>query len=96
MGLFEKVKGEKDEHEIKLFTLSTCSWCKKTKKLLKSLDLEYHYCDLDQLEEEREKAREKMKEFNSKGNVPTIVIDDGEEVIVGYKEDKIKEALEIE
>ncbi|MEF8835301.1 MAG: glutaredoxin family protein [Candidatus Thermoplasmatota archaeon] len=90
----EVVSGEKDERDVTVFTISTCAWCKKVKKLLKSLDVEYEYVDIDQIEgDEKEDIREELKEYNSKMSCPTMVIDEGEEVIIGFKEDKIKEAL---
>ena len=38
----EHVKGE-NKGKITLYALSTCGWCKKTKKLLDDLGVEYHY-----------------------------------------------------
>ncbi|MFW6064995.1 MAG: glutaredoxin family protein, partial [Candidatus Natronoplasma sp.] len=90
----EHVSGEKDERDVKVFTISTCGWCKKVKNLLKSLDVEHEYIDIDQLEgEEKKRIREELKEYNSKMSCPTLVIDDGEEVIIGFKKNEIKEAL---
>lgn len=94
---FEKVPGDNDEHDVKIFTLSTCAWCKKTKRLLKDLDVEYRYIDINQCEgEEKDEAVKELEEYNSKKNVPTLIIDDGEEVITGFKEDEIKEVLELD
>ncbi|MBS3781913.1 MAG: glutaredoxin family protein [Candidatus Thermoplasmatota archaeon] len=94
MSAKELVSGEKDERDVKVFTISTCGWCKKVKNLLKSLDVEYEYIDIDQVEgEEKKRIREELKEYNSKMSCPTLVIDEGEEIIIGFKEDKIKEAL---
>ena len=86
----KKVAGKKKD-DIFLFTLSTCVWCKKTKKLLKELGLEYSYIDLDMMEHEIED--EVVKEFdhwNPKQSFPTIVVNN-KMCIVGYEEDKIKE-----
>lgn len=65
--------------------------------MLKSMGVEYRYIDIDQLEgEERKDVREELAEYNPKRSCPTIVVDEGDEVIIGYKEDKIKEVLEDE
>lgn len=97
MEEFEKVSGSKADHDVKLYALSTCGWCKKTKQLLKDLDCEYEYIDVDRLEgETNTKIREQLKEHNPKMNLPTLVIDEGDEVIVGYKRDKIEEALDVD
>ena len=43
--------------DIKIYALSTCPWCKKTKDLLDSLGIEYSFEDVDLLTgEEREKT----------------------------------------
>lgn len=82
------------EKKVKLFSLSTCSHCKSTKKLLSECTVKYEFVDVDMLEgDERKAILEDVKKFNPKCSFPTIII--GEKVIVGYKEDEIKEALGI-
>lgn len=90
----EKVPGSKKDHKVMIFTLSTCGWCKKTKKLLKDLDVEYEYVDIDLVKgDEREKVREELRKHNTRMSAPTIVIDDGKNVIVGFDEEEVREAL---
>jgi len=80
------------DKEIKVFSLSTCSHCKSTKKLLSDCTVKYEFIDVDMLEgDERKAILEDVKKFNPKCSFPTIII--GEKVIIGFKEDKIKEAL---
>ncbi len=82
------------EKKVKLFSLSTCSHCKSTKKLLSECTIKYEFVDVDMLEgDERKAILEDVKKFNPKCSFPTIII--GDKVIVGYKEDEIKEALGI-
>ena len=82
----------KENQPVKLFTLSTCSHCKSTKKLLAECTVQYDVVDVDLLEgEERKAILADVKKFNPKCSFPTIII--GNTVIVGHKEDKIKEAL---
>ncbi len=77
---------------VKIYTLSTCSHCKATKKLLNDCSVQFEFEDIDLLEgEERKAILEEVKKLNPKCSFPTIVI--GEKVIVGYKEDEIKEAI---
>jgi glutaredoxin-like protein NrdH len=86
------VAGEKAGH-IMLYALSTCGWCRKTKKLLDDLEVEYDYEYVDQLQgDEREKAIKEVTAWNPSCSFPTLVIND-EKCIVGYKEDEIREAL---
>lgn len=94
MTLFKHVPGENDEREVKMFAISTCAWCKRTKKLLKDLDIEYEYIDIDKLEGENKKEiYERLKEHNPSRSVPTLVINDGEKIIRGFKKEEIREAL---
>ena len=77
-----------------LYTLSTCSHCKATKKFLDECKVEYQFTDVDLLEgEERAAILEDIKKLNPRCSFPTIII--GDKVIVGYKEQEIKEALDI-
>lgn len=85
------VKG-KDKGHIVMYALSTCGWCKKTKRLLEKLGVEYYYTDVDLLEgEDRAKTMEELERWNPRRSFPTLVIKN--ECIVGYQEDKIKEAI---
>ena len=86
------IEGE-DKGKIVLYALSTCVWCKKTKKLLTELDVDFHYIYVDLLEEDEiEKVLDEMKHHNSLCSFPTLVIDD-KTCIVGYNEEMIMEAL---
>ena len=90
----EKVAGSKKDRKVMIFTLSTCGWCKKTKKLLKDMDVEYEYVDIDTVSgDEREKVREELRKHNPRMSAPTVVIDDGKCVIIGHNEEEVKEAL---
>jgi len=80
------------QEPVKIYSLSTCSHCKSTKKLLNECTVQYDFVDVDLLEgEERKAILEDVKKFNPKCSFPTIII--GEKVIVGFKENEIKEAL---
>lgn len=89
---FEKVEGE-DKGKVTLYALSTCIWCKKTRKLLEDLGIAFEYIYVDLLEgDEKEAAVDAVEAHNPRVSFPTVVIDDN--VIVGFKEDKLKELLE--
>jgi glutaredoxin-like protein NrdH len=88
----EHVKGE-NKGKILLYALSTCVWCKKTKELLNDLGVEYHYIYVDLLIGDEKKTTEKeIMNWNPRCSFPTLVIND-KECIIGFKEEKIKEAL---
>ena len=81
-----------NEKTVKLYSLSTCSHCKSTKKLLNECTIQYDFVDVDLLEgDERKQILEDVKKFNPKCSFPTIII--GDKVIVGFKEQELREAL---
>lgn len=92
---FEEVPGENDNHDVQMYAISTCAWCKKTKKLLKELNVKYRFIDIDTLKgEKKKKIMDRLREYNPASSVPTLVIDSGDKVIKGFKENEIREALE--
>jgi glutaredoxin-like protein NrdH len=82
-----------DKGTIRLYALSTCGWCAKTKQLLTDLGVgfQYVYVDLLPSGEARDVLREVMR-WNPKASFPTLVINDTT-TIVGFQEDEIREAL---
>lgn len=77
---------------VKLYALSTCSHCKNTRKLLDSSEVKYDCVEVDLCPlEEREKVLDEVRQLNPNCSFPTLVI--GDKVIVGYRENEIKEAL---
>ena len=80
------------DKEAKVYSLSTCSHCKAAKKFLSECDVEYNFVDVDKLsKKERKEVIADIKELNPRCSFPTIKI--GDRIVVGYKEDEIKEAL---
>ena len=81
------------KRDVRLYTLSTCIWCRKTKEFLKKLDVDYYYIDVDILEgSEKDDVVKEIMKFNPKCSFPTMVVDKSK-AIVGYKEDEMKTAL---
>ncbi len=80
----------KNRGHIMLYALSTCGWCKKTKRLLNELGVEYYYLDVDLLgKKEKDEAMKTVKRHNPQRSFPTTIIDD-KKCIVGFDEDEIK------
>jgi glutaredoxin-like protein NrdH len=81
-----------DKGKIILFALSTCGWCAKTKALLKELGVDHSFVYVDLLPpDEMNEALQEVERYNPRGSFPTLVI--GEKVIIGYREQEIREAL---
>ena len=82
-----------DKGSIKLYALSTCVWCRKTKRLLDSLKVAYDYVFVDHLDsEDKDKAMDEIEKWNPRCSYPTLVFND-KKCIVGFKEKEIKEQL---
>ena len=80
------------DESVQIYTLSTCSHCKSTKRLLSDCGIKYEVTAVDLVDREERKAiLEDIKKFNPKCSFPTIII--GDKVIVGFRENEIKEAL---
>ena len=86
----EHVKG-KEAGPIMLYALSTCVWCKKTRTLLEELGVAYDFEYVDLLQSNaRTKAIAAVRQSNPRSSFPTLVV--GDRVIIGFKEDEIREA----
>ncbi|OQC71279.1 MAG: glutaredoxin 3 [Deltaproteobacteria bacterium ADurb.Bin002] len=79
---------------VKIYTLSTCSHCKAAKKFLNENGIVFDATDVDLLQgADREAMLNEVTQYNPQRSFPTIVI--GNQVIVGFKEAALREALGI-
>lgn len=89
----EKVPGSNRKHKVMVYALSTCAWCKKTKKYLQDKGIEYEFVDVDLCDEKDiETIRSDLKKRGLGMNFPVVIVDD-ENCIVGFREDKLNEAF---
>ena len=78
---------------VKVYTLSTCSHCKATKRFLDECGIPYEFTDVDLLDMVKKAAVVKeVKKLNPRVSFPTIII--GDRIIIGFRENEIREALE--
>lgn len=90
-----KVQGRNNKHKVRMYALSTCIWCKRTKQFLKDNDVEYEYVDVDLASrEDAENIRQEIREKGGIMSFPVTIVDD-EKIINGYRVEDIKEALEL-
>jgi len=79
---------------VKMYTLSTCSHCKAAKKFLNENQVVFDATDVDHLQgADREAVLNEVIQYNPQRSFPTIVI--GNQVIIGFKEAALREALGI-
>ena len=80
--------------KVKIYALSTCGHCRAAKRFLDECVIEYEAEDVDLLTgEERKRVIEEVRKLNPQCSFPTIVI--GDRVIVGNRQDEIREALNL-
>jgi len=83
------------DRDIKLYALTTCIHCKDTKDFLDKCGVDYDCVHVDKLEgDERRRMIEEIKKANPGCAFPMLLI--GSKVIIGFKRDEIKEALNLE
>ena len=77
-----------------MYTISTCGHCKAAKRFMVEHNIPHEFTDIDLLErEEKRKVLAEVKKYNERLSYPTIII--GDRVIVGFREEELKEALEL-
>jgi len=88
-----RVEGTHTDHDVQFYGLSTCVWCKKTRRYLEQAGVEFEFTYLDLLEgDERAEALAIVKKWNPDATFPTLVVD-GEKAVLGYKVEQIEECL---
>jgi glutaredoxin-like protein NrdH len=86
----------KDLGKIVLYALSTCPWCKKTKKFLEDNGVAYDFIDVDLLGgDDREQTIQSVTRWNPQCSFPTMVINNSK-CIIGYNEKEIRDNLKIQ
>jgi glutaredoxin len=86
--------------QVKLYALSTCPYCRMTKKFLDSSDVEYELTEVDLLEGEADDeaspkgaAVAEVRRVSGGASFPVVII--GDEVIVGFNKKRMKELLSL-
>ncbi len=83
------------DRDIKLYALTTCIHCKDTKDFLDKCGVDYDCVHVDKLEgDERRRMIEEIKKANPGCAFPMLLI--GSKVIIGFKREEIREALNLE
>lgn len=75
------------DKEVRIYTTPTCPWCRKVKEYLTEKNIPFTDFDVSQ---DREKLEEMVNLTGQRG-VPVIAV--GDEVIVGFNQSRIDQAL---
>lgn len=90
--MWVEVEGGNPRGKVVLYALSTCPWCKRTKRLLNDNAVPYRYVDVDLLAgDEEDRIIHEMARLNPMRSFPTLVIDG--QVVAGFQEGRIRELL---
>jgi glutaredoxin-like protein NrdH len=77
---------------VRLYALTTCPYCRMTKRYLDDHGVSYEFTEVDQLEgDERQQAIDDVKRLSGGTSFPVLVADD--EVIVGFNKSRISDVL---
>ncbi|MDP2704349.1 MAG: glutaredoxin family protein [bacterium] len=74
---------------VTIYTTPSCVYCKIAKEFFRENNIKY--TELNVVEDDE--AREEMVEKSGQMGVPVIMV--GDQVIIGFDEDKVSEALSI-
>ncbi len=83
-----------EDMRVKMYTISTCGFCKAAKAFLREQGIQFEFVDIDLLDqEEKRRVLREARSIAGKDRIafPTIVI--GDTVIIGFKEYEIRKAL---
>lgn len=79
---------------VRIYSLSTCVHCRAAKKFLDDCGVKYEFRDVDLASGEEQSALiNEVRKFNPGCTFPTIII--GNKIIVGFREQAIREALDL-
>jgi len=78
--------------DIRLYALSTCPYCRMTKRYLDDHGITYELTEVDMLEgDEKQAAIDRVKELSGGTSFPVLVADN--EVVVGFNKSKIAKVI---
>jgi len=81
-------------HKPKVYALTTCPYCKRTRRFLDEHKVAYDCIEVDQLDDaKQDEVLEEIEKMTGRRSFPVVII--GSEIIVGHDEDKLRKALKL-
>ena len=79
--------------KVKIYALSTCLWCKKTKKFFEERNIKFDCVDYDKADEaEQERIMAEMRANGGSGSFPYVCI--GNDTVQGYVPEEFEKLLD--
>jgi glutaredoxin len=78
----------------KVYALSTCPYCKRTRRFLDDHKIQYDCIEVDLLDDDKQdEVLEEVEKLTGRRSFPVVIV--GKEIIVGHDEEKLRKALKI-
>ena len=78
----------------KVYALTTCPYCKRTRRFLDAHKIDYDCIEVDLLDDSKQdEVLDEIEKLTGRRSFPVVVV--GKEIIVGHDEEKLKKALKI-
>jgi glutaredoxin len=78
----------------KVYALTTCPYCKRTRRFLDQHKIAYDCIEVDLLDDaEQDKTIEEIQKLTGRSSFPVVII--GDEIIVGHDEERLRKALKL-
>jgi glutaredoxin len=78
----------------KVYALSTCPYCKRTRRFLDNHKIAYECIEVDLLDDDKQdKVMDEIEKLTGKRAFPVVVV--GKEIIVGHDEVKLKKVFKL-
>ena len=78
----------------KVYALSTCPYCKRTRRFLDNHKIAYDCIEVDLLDDDKQdKVMDEIEKLTGRRSFPVVVV--GKEIIVGHDEARLKKVFKI-
>jgi glutaredoxin-like protein NrdH len=78
----------------KVYALSTCPYCKRTRRFLDDHKIAYECIEVDLLDDaKQDEVLEELEKLTGRRSFPVVIV--GKEIIVGHDEARLKKVLKL-
>lgn len=91
---FTNVDGARSDHDVTVYALSTCGFCKRALQFLKEHEIEHQYVYVDRIPfEDKQEVKAKLAEDSGKRVAFPFLVVDGHTYLTGFVEDEWRSTL---